>query len=357
MMFFTEVRLQTSAACRAWTAEHGCFSGIEWESAQNALPVFRHAFESARLRISETLAVEGIDPLGIVRQLLIHESASPFSRSGLREAGFVHLESSSGIHLYALWRAYEFALARISARAAWGLRWTAFLRAFVPLGIWMAVFALAGFRPGLVRPLILVAVRWAAKRFGFRWSAAAPIFIALLFDATIGFLASFGTENRFADWAPGELHYALAWWGGVLGYEWARSRGFGSFGVHFALSFASWIAVLPIDLMQGSFAPATPFLSWVTVEFLVRGGYLAFFLCALLTGFAASDIAGQIFQWGSFFENRAVGWIFGWLARAGALRLIPDEQGPLLAWSFAFGVIAFSVGIPRAAPQKELRLK
>ena len=276
MGLFTEVRLQASAACRAWTADHGCFSAVEWEAGLQKLTPLRFILESARLRISETLSVEGIDPLGIVRKLLIHESSASLSRAELREVGFVHLEAASGIHLYALWRAYEFALARIGARSAWSVRMMEVARTGVPLVMSFVVFGLCGFRPGLIRPLVLFVARWAGSRLGLRWSKAAPIFLALFIDALFGFLFSFGTEHTFAEWAPGELHYAAAWWGGILGYEWARARGYGGFRSHVALSVASWIAVLPLDLADGRFAPATPILSLLTVEFLVRGGYLAY---------------------------------------------------------------------------------
>ncbi len=347
MTIFTEIRLAPAAACRAWTADHGCFTAIEWENELGHLPALRFLFERMRLRISERLAIEGIDPLGIVRQLLVHESSASLSRAEIHDVGFVHLEAASGIHLYALWRAYEFGLARIASRFGLGLRVTAFLRTVPPLLIWFLVFALAGFRPGLTRPLVLVGVRWVAVRFGFRFARFAPIVLALVFDALLG-----------SGWGPGTLHYAAAWWGGIFGYEWARSRDYGSFRAHVALSIAAWLAVLPLDLADGRFAPATPFLSLLTIEFLVRGGYLAFFGAALAVGFGSSVWVSQALEWGAWALNREVGVLTGILVQGGFLRRVPDEYGGSLALAMGFAVCVLSlIGLPRCFRSQARRVE
>jgi hypothetical protein len=348
MTFFTEVRLQASVQCRAWTAEQGCFSALEWERKLGTLSPIRLFFEHARLRISEKLGVGGIDPLGIVRRLLIHESSASLSRAGLREVGFVHLDAASGIHLYALWRAYEFALARIAPRLEWNPRWTGLLRTVVPLGLWALVFGLAGFRPGLCRPLVLVLARWTSARFGFRWARAAPILIALGFDAFLGLLYSFGTAHAFAEWAPGELHYAAAWWGGILGYDFARARGFGGFRSHFALSVASWLAVLPLDLASGHFAPVTPLLSLLTIEVLVRGGYLLLVLGALGVGFGNLVGAACGLQWMAFLVNDGVGALARFLIEKGCLRTLPEGLGEPFALMAGVWISGLAIGVYRS---------
>lgn len=333
---FAETRLAASVACRASTFDHGCFSAREWESAFAGLPAPRIPLERARLRISAALSTEGIDPVGVGRALLIHESAAPLSRAALRDVGFVHLESASGIHLYALWGAYEIALARVAAR--WNPRVVGALRTVPPLVAWAVVFGLAGFRPGLLRPLVLVLARWASARFGIRWARAAPIALALAFDAMIGFLLSFGSERAFVDWAPGELHYAAAWWGGILGYDYARARGWGRFRAHAVLSLASWIAVLPLDLASGKFALATPLLSLLTVEFLVRGGYLALFGLACAVGFGANAWAVSGLCWSVALFDRGVAEGADFLARNGFLRFVPEGFGEILG--LVTGVLA-----------------
>jgi hypothetical protein len=341
MFSLSEVRLYSSPACRAWSSVHGCFSATEWESQIESMGWVRHTFEAIRFKLSAALSVEGIDPLGIVRRLLIHESVSPLSRSWLREVGFVHLEAASGIHLYALWRALEFFLERVSGYIPLSQKSMRIARTVLPLAIWFAVFGMAGFRPGLVRPLGLVLMRWGGRRFGFRWSRAAPILIALTFDAGIGFFSSFGSGREFSEWAPGELHYAAAWWGGILGYEWARARGLGAFSAHAALSFASWITVLPLDLAHGQFAPFTPILSLLTVEFLVRGGYL------LLLAGVFSPLG---LQWVSLFLNRGIALSAEWISRLGAVRSLAD--GYALALALGIGFLLFAVTFTGESTEK-----
>ncbi len=321
---FEEVRLAPVAACRAWTAAHGCFSAFEWNARILELPVWRQGFEFARLQISEVLSVDGIDSLGIVRALLIHESTAGLSRSWLREVGFVHLEAASGIHLYCIWRSLGFFLRNLADRFRFSLPLQWFLRLLIPLVIWFVLFALAGFRPGLVRPLVLVGLRLASDRFGIRWRGGVPLFAALGVDAAFGFYRAYGSDSTFAEWAPGELHYALSWWGGIYGYEWAREKGLGSFASHAALGFFSWIAVLPLDLYDGRFAPATPLLSLLTVEFFVRGGYALFVVLALAVGFVAvpevRDHASTALEWVSLGWNSGVADIAAGITRFGGMR-------------------------------------
>lgn len=315
---FEEVRLAPAAACRAWSAAHGCYTAFEWNSALLEFPAYRQIFEIARLQISEALSVDGIDPLGIVRKLLIHESTASLSRSWLREVGFVHLEAASGIHLYCIWRSLNTFLRSLSDRMGPSLRWLRVVRGIFPLVIWFSLWALAGFRPGLIRPLILVSFRWATDRFGVRWLRGVPLLGALAVDAGFGFLRSYGSDFLFSEWAPGELHYALSWWGGIYGYEWARARGLGTFSSHAALSFFSWVGVLPVDLWEGKFAVWTPLLSLITVEAFVRGGYA----CLVFAAIAVAVSGASGLQWLSF----------GWNAGIGALAALVSEWGGVRGW-------------------------
>lgn len=314
---FQEVRLSPAAACRAWSAIHGCYTAIEWNSELSDLPAYRQIFEGARLRISELLSVEGVDPLGIVRKLLIHESTASLSRSWLREVGFVHIEAASGIHLYCIWRSLNAFLRSISERAGSSLSMLRVFRGVFPLLIWFSLWALAGFRPGLLRPLILVIFRWATDRFGVRWKRGVPLLGALAVDAGFGFVRAYGSDFLFSEWAPGELHYALSWWGGIYGYEWARARGLGTFSSHAALSFFSWVAVLPLDLWEGKFAVWTPLLSLLTVEALVRGGYVAL----VLAGITGALDYGSGLQWLSLGWNNAIGALASGISHWGGVRI------------------------------------
>lgn len=335
----SEVRLHPAAACRAWTQAKGCWSAQEWNEVLNGLPFWRSFFEIARLRISEVLAVEGIDPLGIMRKLLIHESTAALSRNWLRETGFVHLEAASGIHLYCLWNAFESFLQRITQQRAERLKGIRILRTAIPVILWVGFWGLSGFRPGLLRPLVLVLFRWAGNRLGFRWRTGVPILIALGFDAGVGFFTVFGTSRTFSEWAPGEVHYALSWWGGIFGYEWAKTKNYGSLRAHFTLSMFSWLAILPLDLAEGHFAYWTPVLSLITVEFFVRGGFLAF--TSVAAGVALTRLDPQFLQWMSVLWNSGIARIAEGVSRVGGIRDLHSSAGALFAGFLGLGLLGF----------------
>lgn len=348
----SEVRLHPAAACRAWIFGHGCVSAGEWVALLERTDGLRTAFEIARLRISEVLGAAGIDPLGITRKLLIHESSGAVGRGWLRESGFVHLEAASGIHLYALWRAYESGLKILVASFRWRPGITRTLRIFVPLAIWFMLFGLTGFRPGLLRPLALVGMRWLSTAYGFRWERPVPILMALTFDAGLALILAHGQGLTFAEWAPGELHYALSWWGGILGYEWARTRGYGTLASHASLSIASWIAILPLDWSEGRFSIWTPLFSLVTVEFLARGGFAVMVGLAMMVGWGsggalpATGIASvaELLRWASVFWNFGIGELAAVASRFGAIRIIGPEVGVIISvWTgLALFLLAFS---------------
>lgn len=336
---WSEVRLHPAAACRAWTEARGCWSAAEWNEVLNSLPFWRSFFEEMRLRISEILSVEGIDPLGIMRKLLIHESTAALSRNWLREAGFVHLEAASGIHLYCLWNAFEKLFREMTKQIAGKLKWIRLVRTAVPLVLWVGFWGLSGFRPGLLRPLVLVLFRWAGSRFGFHWRRGVPILLALGFDAGVGFSTVFGTTRTFLEWAPGELHYALSWWGGILGYEWAKARQYGSFPAHFTLSLFSWLAVLPLDLYEGHLAYWTPVLSLLTVEFFVRGGFLTF--AAVASAVALTRLDPQCLQWISVLWNTGIARLAEAISRVGGIRTLDPSSGSVFALLLGLGFLTF----------------
>jgi hypothetical protein len=317
--FFTEVRLHPSSACRAWTEARGCLDAVAWDAIRAELPLFRMQFETLRIAISEALAVSGIDPLGVMRKLMIHEASASITRSWIREAGFVHLEAASGIHLYCAWRACSAVLRKSSENGPFVLGAREVFRRVIPPLLWFLVWGLTGFRPGLIRPLLLVSARFLVERNGLRWAAGAPILFAIGLDALLGFLFAYGQTRSFLDWAPGELHYALSWWGGVMAAEWMRKKGAGGFAVHLALSLGSWLAILPLDLAEGRFSPFTPLISFCTVEVLARGGYVLFLLSALGTGLG-SELARRALQWESFLWNQGVSWVAAVVTRVGGLR-------------------------------------
>ncbi len=341
----SEVRLHPSPDCRAWIYNHGCVGVLDWERGLERIGGIRGWTEEARLRISAVLGREGVDPLGITRKLLIHESSVSISRGWVRETGFVHLEAASGIHLYALWRAFDSVLSRIAAHLRGRTAFVQIARVAVPIALWIFLLAMTGFRPGLLRPLVLVGLRWCARTYGFRWARPVPILAALGFDALLAMGLTHGRPPDFGDWAPGELHYALSWWGGILGYEWAKARQIGRFGSHAALSVASWVAVLPLDWLEGRFSLWTPLFSLLTVEFLASGGFAAMLGLAAWVGWAPAEggFAGfsrSALQWVSIFWNEGIGELAVLATRLDGLRELSSPwSGVIAGWLAVFVVM------------------
>ncbi|MBC7387055.1 MAG: hypothetical protein H7301_12960 [Cryobacterium sp.] len=354
---FFEARLSPAPACRAWTEAQGCFTGVEWHSAIEAMPLIRKFFEEARLAASEVLGVEGIDRLGIFRKLMLHESTGGLSRSWLRDLGFVHLDAASGIHLYCLWTAVDKTLMRFSSQLKFSLSAIRLSRGVIPFFFFVFLWGFTGFRPGLLRPFLLVLFRLCSSRLGIRFRWAVPLVSALLVDALFGFFHAYGSEFEFDRWAPGELHYALSWWGGVFGFEWARARGWSGARAHLCLGISSWFSILPLDLWIGHFAPWTPVLSFITVEFLVRGGFLLLFLGVLLSGFFPNNAwATHSLEWMSLGWNAAFGSIGGILSEWGGDRNLDETLGVFLSAFCAILIVLAWMGRTRHSPDEAMNV-
>jgi hypothetical protein len=146
-----------------------------------------------------------------------------------------------------------------------------------------------------------------------------PLVFAIGIDALLGFFLAYGKAQTFAEWAPGELHYALSWWGGITAAEFARKEGWGGIRTHFALSLGSWLAILPLELAEGRFSVFTPVVSFVTIEVLSRGGYIVFLGTAAATA-VGSEFASEALRWESYLWNQGVGALAEGISQIGGLR-------------------------------------
>jgi len=217
------------------------------------------AIEDGRERIS--VAVRPGDRSGILRKLLIGES-SPETHAGfLRLLGFVHVFSSSGIHLYACLAAIQalgfFLVCRTRLSVSGGIRaveiasWIVFLFAWV----------LQGMRLGMLRPLIVLVLRRAALAMGIRWRLWAPLAAAILLDAAAAFARWLFFD---APLSSGGLHYALAVGAGLGAWELARKESAGR--RHLALAVGSWLGTAVWDAASTGWISAfTPIASLITV--------------------------------------------------------------------------------------------
>jgi len=227
--------------------------------------------EMWRERISQRLA--RTDSTGVWRKLVLNESAA--SHDGdrldggrLRQLGFVHLLSSSGIHLYALASWIDW-ISRsvctwISFPVIWGLR----LSRFAACATWLAAWLLNGGRPGMLRPLIVVGLRTFARSRGWKWRSFMPLILSVGVDAGIAGVAAM---RNSIPWAPGRIHYALAVAGGLMGMRGKNQTDsedgfFKHLGSHFSLALGSWWLTAVWDVIaEGLVSPLTPVVSLVTI--------------------------------------------------------------------------------------------
>ncbi len=245
------------------------------ESANNSdkISLFEYSkyfIEKKRERVSGFLAVS--DSLGIMRKLILNEKTPEGQYDFLRLMGFVHLFSASGLHLYAartilnsfVWRILFFLGVPIKI-----------LNPFVKcltLLFWFWAWALNGFRAGMLRPWIIVWLRFFAEILGFKWRAWSPLFLAICVDLTVAI--SRDLLGFPGAWAMGRWHYALAVGGGLFAIRLFNNDDTNGsrrhFGIreHIALSVGSWLFTAILDAFTlGFVAVATPVLSLLTIPF------------------------------------------------------------------------------------------
>ncbi|MEK7692310.1 MAG: MBL fold metallo-hydrolase, partial [Bdellovibrionota bacterium] len=264
---------------------------IAWSGASDSV---LRPLERARLQL--LLDLESRDRHGILRKLVLNAKIQALPDSLLRHLGFVHLFTETGIHLYALiallhWCALKILPLFFKNPPPWTFQLVRLL--CLGLGFWC--WALAGFRPGFVRPGVILLIR-----AGFRLSGLKPRFFALPLALGIACDFAIGWTTQWLDptseeWAPGRIHYTLAVAGGLWGLDLFNRRFVNPSplrtipmlaGQHASMSVASWLATAAWDLFSENWvATATPLYSLITIpifaEFVLPAVLLGQFLTAL----------------------------------------------------------------------------
>ncbi len=227
--------------------------------------------ERFRLHASEALAQD--DGTGVLRHLILGQKVAGLASVPWRELGFVHVLTSTGIHLAALASGIAMIVRLFTSRSSQipRLKRAAEL---VSIGVWGLVWLLCGARAGMLRPGLLLLIQRGGAVKGTRFRRGAALFFALLIDGLFSFLFP-AIDERFESFSWGRLHYALAVLGGVVGWALSESvprspwRGFHR---HFAMALGSWLFVVPLEVWETQLvAPLTPVLSLLTIPFLAQG--------------------------------------------------------------------------------------
>lgn len=251
------------------------------------------------------------DLTGALRSIILHENPNPNLASMFRRLGFVHLLSSSGIHLYACMRTWNWILRSLTQAA--GLP--------VPVGLWISritshalcviLWILAGARLGMLRPWAIILLREGSKTLGFRWKKGSPLILALVLDILWDWRRDSATETMRESFreAPslnnalgssgrqqGRWIYALAVGGGLFWYPCIKliprfkllsksvAHSIAShLDTHLGLAIGSWIAVAILEISHsGLVSLATPLISLITLPMMCLIAYPFVLLCIAL---------------------------------------------------------------------------
>ncbi len=209
---------------------------------------------------------EMTDMSGIVRALVFGDTQNAWVFEVLREMGWVHLTSASGVHLAALFAVWS----ELPKKSKVGNRWGALIF-FIILGtLWLA----QGFRPGFGRIIGHFFLRQLQLPFMMRTGIG--VLTESLFDF---FHLSPYPLLKFGGW-----HY----YGATLGAYLFRGQG------HWGMAVGSWIPFLPFQLFEGGVAHLTPIASWITGWGLIVLGYPALILSALISPHAFAAVSQSL---------------------------------------------------------------
>lgn len=263
---------ETSSFCGDWRGHWEVFSPpdntleprkiriqrwITEELPLQPLPPFQHPLgwklwiwiEQTREQLSNSLAPH--DPWGIFRRLVLNEKTPHSPGNVFRLFGFVHLLTVTGIHLYALSRICSKIVLHTTRLMNIPMSMSLPLSRFFSAGLWIFAWLLAGARPGMIRPLIIVSIRSISQILGFRWRKWSPLSISLFCD----FSWAFFQNSLSAESISTRILYALAVGGGMLG-----NAG------HVQLALSSWLLSAFWEAWhQNYIAPLTPLFSLLTI--------------------------------------------------------------------------------------------
>jgi len=243
--------------------------------------------------------------------------------------GYVHLLTSAGVHLLLLGAVTEFFVIQLCTRAP--VTWVRPLRAILAVlqwGLFVWVWALSGWRWGLLRPLTLMGLQQVSRARGWRWQRGVPRVASVGLEALLAL--AFQVDATWGRW-----HYFLAVWGGSWGVA-----GRTGWRAHWWMAVGSWIAVVPLQLAhEGWIAMSTPILSLITIPV---AGYLLMPLALAVEAFpglsflddALAFMASALFKVtlpvaqlpGALWSASATGFTVAAMGVWGVRALVPARQ-------------------------------
>jgi len=306
--------LQTAPSLKPWMKIRQA-----WELG---LRKFFQQWELLREQLSQLLAPH--DSLGILRSLILHEGSTRDCLSVLRKVGFVHLTTTSGIHLIAwlglLDKGMRLFCFHLKIPVQSGIAFSRILGWSHAFFLWL----LTGGRLGLLRPVLILIAREIAKTLGLRWRKGSPLVLALSFDLLWNHFISKSQDQSHA--SSGRWFYALAIGGGLLWYPCFRS-------IHFGLAVGSWLGVVLWEIWKtGTVSLATPLISMITLPIICTFIYPLTLLSLLLSPMGFTDLAQTLVFSLSQMLN-------GLTLKLTVLAMHPGNIWMIPKWALYFGIV------------------
>jgi competence protein ComEC len=237
----------------------------------NGPPRIGRWIERRRESLSE--ALKPVDEHGILRSVLLSENADE-SAGFLRLLGFVHFTTASGLHLYFLSMAIT-GLTMLWIRSESAIPVAQTLSALITGWAWL----LAGARPGMLAPWLLLSLQSCSKGLGLKWRP-------LVLWAGVAALT-------------GSILYALAVYGAMEAGTLSRAVG--------AWSLLALAQVATDGLLNG----LTPLLSWLLLPMIAMIFYPGLVLLSLTPTCAAQasiHLLAPLFRLFNEFVTILIGW-------------------------------------------------
>lgn len=281
--------------------------------------VSENRIQRARSELSARL--ERHDSLNWSRRILLNERPRGSPEGILRTVGFVHLYTSSGMHIYGFLVFLEHLVKRLAVRTR---NPAAIRRGLNGIGLLLLGWAwcLQDFRIGFFRPILAYFIRMWARHQGYRFRLLGVLAILIFVEIVAAFILKIKGTGFHAS-----AHYFLAIGGGAVGlHVFSQSKKLTPFQEHLVLAICSWLTTAGFDLVRiQQVAPWTAVLSLITVPVLSAFLYPLLLLGTLLP----SGILETISEFGN--------------AGIEVLADLTDVAGGLVFVSFSAVLVGFAI--------------
>jgi len=266
------------------------------------------------------------DPMGILRSLVFHEGVQREPLPMLRHLGFVHLITTTGIHLYSLREWLNWILKKLFQITGVSVAHGLIVRRLIIILSCSTLWLLNGARLGMLRPWSIILIQDLARFLGLKWKRGIPLVFIVSLEL-IWQLWAYLLHHRPFSW--GAFFYSMAVGGGLYFLRAYSSQ-------HLGLAVGSWILLAIWEAWEDHLISfATPLLSLITIPMVCTFTYPCILICYLMHALGFETFSNTILEILSHIFHVLIR-LFTWLS------LLPGNLWVISHRSLIFGSI-FSV--------------